>query len=183
MGGAHLETIASRMTGAFSRATVSRRNGAVAADSEGAFRDAIACAVGLLARREYGRAELQSKLIGRGVDPGVAADALEKLSDDGLQSEERFAAALVRRRVSRGYGPVYIRGELCQRRVNDSVADAELKRTDEFWLQAAVEALAGKFPAGNGRETPYSTRARFLARRGFSADTVYRALRSGLEFA
>ena len=134
--------------------------------------------MGLLAKREHGCAELQSKLVAKGVDAGVAADVMERLRSEGLQSEERFAAALVRRRISRGYGPVYIRGELRERRVDDDVADAELNRTDEFWLQLAVEALARKFPAGNGGEAPYNNRARFLARRGFPADIVYRALRS-----
>ena len=168
---------ASQKIGAFSTSPASLVNGAPVIDPDRTFSEARARAMGLLAQREHGRAELQSKLIAKGVDAGVAADVVEKLHTDGLQSEERFAAALVRRRISRGYGPVYIRGELRKRRVDDDVADAELNRTDDFWLQLAVEALARKFPAGKGREAPYNTRARFLARRGFPADTVYRALR------
>ncbi len=139
--------------------------------------------MGLLARREHGQVELRSKLVAKGVDADTAAAVVEKLRSEGLQSEERFASALIRRRVARGYGPVYIRGELSERRVDDDVADAELNRTDAFWQQLAADALERKFPAGRGREAPYNVRARFLARRGFPADIVYRALRSGLEYA
>ena len=149
---------------------------AAAAATDRPFNEALEWAMRLLARREYGCAELQAKLVGRGVEADIAQRVLDKLRDEGLQSEERFAAALVRRRIGRGYGPVYIRGELRERRVDDEVADAEMSRTDEFWFQLAVQALANKFPPGDESGAAYDARARFLARRGFPADTVYRAL-------
>ena len=169
------------------RGTRSGRTAADAMAGEGGaerpFNDALARAMGLLAQREHGRAEVQSKLIAKGVEADVAAGVVEKLRADGLQSEGRFAAALVRRRIERGYGPVYIRGELRERRVDDDAADAEMNQTDEFWLQHAMDALSRKFPPGKGRDVPYNTRARFLARRGFPADIVYRALHAGREYA
>ena len=152
-------------------------------DADRTFSEAVSRAMGLLSRREHGRAELKSKLIAKGVDAGTAVDVVEKLRSQGLQSEERFASALIRRRIARGYGPVYIRGELSERRVDDEVADAELNRTDAFWQQLAADALERKFQAGRERDASYNTRARFLARRGFPADIVYRALRSGSECA
>ena len=154
----------------------------VPADNVGhSFSEALGRALRLLARREHGHLELRSKLVAKGFDEDVAAGVADKLRADGLQSDERFAAALVRRRVARGYGPLYIRGELRERRVDDEVADAELNRTDEFWFRIAVKALARKFSAEKFRAEQYNTRARFLARRGFPADIVYRALRSGTE--
>ena len=160
---------------------LSMGHGRFPAGEGAAFREAVARALRLLSRREHGRAELRAKLIARGVDAGMAGRVVEKLGAEGLQSEERFAAALVRRRITRGYGPVYIRCELRKRQVDDEVADAETNRTDAFWQQLAAEALAGKFPPGEGREAPYNTRARFLSRRGFPADIVYRALRASAE--
>jgi len=137
----------------------------------------------LLARREHGRVELRSKLIAKGVEADLAERVVEKLGGDGLQSEERFASALVRRRIARGFGPLYIRGELRERRVDDEVADAQLNRTDAFWQRLAAETLAHKFSAGRERAAPYNTCARFLARRGFPADIVYRALHAERESA
>ncbi len=154
---------------------------APAEDTDRAFNDALARAMRLLAKREHGRAELHAKLVARGVEADNAHRVLDKLRDEGLQSEERFAAALVRRRVERGYGPVYIRGELRERRVVDEVAGTEMSRTDEFWSRLAAQALAKKFPPGNEPGAAYNARARFLARRGFPADIVYRALNAGPE--
>ena len=158
-------------------------NGAPAENASSDFREALARAMSLLSRREHGQSELRFKLVARGFEESVAACVVEQLRADGLQSEERFASALVRRRIERGYGPVYIRGELRERRVDDEVADAELKRTDSFWQELAADALARKFPPGNGRGESYNTRARFLARRGFPADMVYRALHARPEYA
>ena len=129
----------------------------------------------LLARREHGRAELHAKLVARGATADLADRVVAELRAQGLQSEERFAAALVRRRIARGYGPAYIRGELRERRVDDDIADAQMNQTDEFWLQLAAETLAKRFSGGK-QQAPYNTRARFLARRGFPAATIYRAL-------
>ncbi len=144
------------------------------------FDRALMRAVRLLSRREHGRAELEAKLVARGVEADVARSVLDKLRDDGLQSDERFAEALVRRRIERGYGPVYIRGELRERRVDDAVIDTRIDCTDEFWLQRAELALAKKFPPGNDNDAgvEYNKRARFLARRGFPAELVHRALRA-----
>ncbi len=130
----------------------------------------------LLARREHGRAELRAKLAKRGFDAEVTARVLARLCADGLQSEERFAAALLRRRIARGYGPIHIRGELRERGVDDEVADAQMNQTDDYWLRLAVAALGKKFGSGAHSESAYGTRARFLSRRGFPADIIYRAL-------
>ena len=169
-------------SGQISADTVMSRAETVCADAERTFSDALAQAMRLLSQREHGRAELLAKLTARGLDAEIAGQILDSLSADGLQSEERFAAALVRRRIGRGYGPVYIRGELRERKVNDEVADAEMNQTDEFWLQLAMQALAQKFASGSKRGNDYNTRARFLARRGFPADIVYRALNGSLQY-
>ena len=149
---------------------------ATSADAVRVFDETLSRAMRLLAQREHGRAELGNKLRARGFEAEVVERVLDKLRADGLQSEERYAAALVRRRIGRGYGPVYIRGELRERRVDDEVADSQMSHTDDFWLRQAVQVLARKFPPGNGGQAAYNTCARFLARRGFPADIVYRAL-------
>ncbi len=152
---------------------------ATTADAERVFNDTLARAMRLLAQREHGRVELGSKLRSRGFDAGIVESVLDKLRADGLQSEERYAAALVRRRIGRGYGPVFIRGELRERKVDDEVADSEMNQTDDFWLRQALQALARKFPGGVREGAAYNSCARFLARRGYPADIVYRALNHG----
>lgn len=144
---------------------------------------AKSAALRLLARREHGRAELEGKLLAKGFPSSVVRQVLQALREEGLQSDARFAAALVRRRIDRGYGPAYIRGELQSRQVQDDLAAAQLNQPDEYWAQVAERALAKKFPAGSGmagaperRSGLNEAQARFLTRRGFSADIIHRAL-------
>ena len=140
-------------------------------------------ALRLLARREHGLAELEGKLLAKGFPSGVVAEALQALCDEGLQSDARFAASLVRRRIRRGYGPAYIRQELHSRRVREDLAEGQLNQPDEYWAEVAQCALVKKFPEGSGvADAPArsggfnAAEARFLTRRGFSADIIHRVL-------
>ncbi len=140
---------------------------------DGTFRKTLDRAVRLLGQREHGRIELERKLVRKGFREDVAHAVVDKLQSDGLQSDERYAATLVRRRIERGYGPIYIRQELRQRRVDDELAEAELTHTGEFWLGEACRVLQKKF---SNRPDARDAKGRFLARRGFPADLIYRAL-------
>jgi len=69
-------------------------------------------ALGLLARREYSRAELRQRLRSRGHDEDEIDTALARLVELDLQSDARWQEALTRRRQAQGYGPLRIRAEL-----------------------------------------------------------------------
>ena len=140
-------------------------------------------ALRLLAQREHGWAELEGKLLAKGFPAAAVAEALPALRDEGLQSDARFAAALVRRRIDRGYGPAYIRQELRSRQVLEDLGEAQLNQPDEYWAEVAQRALAKKFPKGCGvADAPErrggfnAAEARFLTRRGFSAEVIHRVL-------
>ena len=156
------------------------------AAAEAAERDqALDQALRLLGRREHGRAELQAKLTAKGCPASVAAEVLESLRENGAQSDERFAAALARRRVERGYGPLYIRAELKNRQVDEGLAEDALNQPSAYWLEVAARALAKKFPnrdedrlAGTYKGSSYAAQARFLSRRGFPPELIYRLLDS-----
>ena len=142
-------------------------------------------ALRLLGQREHGRAELQAKLAAKGCPAAVAAEVLDGLQENGAQSDERFAAALVRRRIERGYGPLYIRAELKDRQVDDGLAQGALHQPPAYWSAVAARALAKKFPnreeGGLGATAPgasYAAQARFLSRRGFPSELIYRLLES-----
>ena len=140
--------------------------------------DAVARGVGLLARREHGYQELRAKLVAKGVAAEVAEQTVKKLAEEGIQSDQRFAEALVRHRIERGYGPAYIRGELRERRVDANLVQAQLQRPDEYWLRLAKKTLARRVAPSERLGSNLNNRhARFLARRGFSSATVLKALR------
>ncbi|MCY3641012.1 MAG: regulatory protein RecX, partial [Gammaproteobacteria bacterium] len=142
-------------------------------------------ALRLLGQREHGRAELQAKLKAKGCPEAVVAEVLEGLQENGAQSDERFAAALARRRVERGYGPLYIRAELKDRQVDEALAEEALNQPPAYWSEVATRALAKKFPSqdeselgSTGKDANYAAQARFLARRGFPSNLIYRLLDS-----
>ena len=144
---------------------------------------ALGLALRLLGQREHGRAELQVKLRAKGCPEAVVAEVLDGLQENGAQSDERFAAALARRRVERGYGPLYIRAELKDRQVDEALAQEALNQPPAYWSEVANRALAKKFPnrddggSGSvGKGASYAAQARFLSRRGFPSDLIYRLL-------
>ena len=83
--------------------------------------------IDLLARREHGSSELKTKLAKRfrkrGCDPDTVEQVTQQLIEEGLLSDERFAASRVRQLAGRGYGPRRIRNDLRQQRVEHLVSD------------------------------------------------------------
>ena len=129
-----------------------------------------------LARREYGQAELITKLTDKGYDRDVAERAVIKLTEDRLQSDERFAEAFVQSRVNQGKGPVRIRADLRQRSVADAAIETAIAASPVDWRELACEVRRRKF--GAGRPADFKARARqmrFLQYRGFEQDHVQAA--------
>ena len=129
-----------------------------------------------LASREHSRGELVAKLERRGVDREVAHQVVGQLAEDGMQSEERFAESFVRSRVERGYGPILIRQELRQREVGDDCIDEFLTRDQAFWAARASLAVEKRFKIAPETREAWGRQARYLSRRGFSADLIYACL-------
>ena len=138
-------------------------------------------AVDLLARREHGARELQRKLTARGVDADEAAEAVDALTRDGWQSDERYARAVIRARAGQGYGPRRIRWELGGAGIADGAVAAAFDAEAIDWLDVAREWFARRHTPGT---TP-AERARHwrrLAGRGFDEATVRAVLGDAPEF-
>jgi regulatory protein len=141
--------------------------------------DARQAALRLLGRRDYTAKELREKLEQRGHPRHDIDGALAGLAADGLQSDERAAAAYLRTasRV-RGRGRLRIARELEARGVDRSIVQrltADLGADDEAAAIASV-LRRRRWPA----EPTLAERRRMyrhLLGRGFSADAVARALR------
>jgi regulatory protein len=134
-------------------------------------------AMDLLARREYGRAELERKLIAAGFDADVAADALQRLAEEGLQSDRRFVESFVQSRINQGKGPLRIHADLGQRGIASGLVDEVLEEAGEDWYALARDARLKKF----GRSQPAGFRdkarqMRFLQYRGFEPDQIQAAV-------
>lgn len=134
-------------------------------------------AMDFLARREYGQTELINKLADKGFDRDIAEQAIIKLSDEGLQSDRRFAENFVQSRINQGKGPVRIRMELDRRQLGAAVIEAALEESAMDWRGLARQVRTRKF--GHRQPDDFKTRAtqmRFLQYRGFEPDHIQAAV-------
>lgn len=135
-------------------------------------------AMGLLARREYSRRELQRKLRQKGYADAALAEVLDGLVAERLLSDERFAESYARSRLQRGYGPLRIRAELQERGIDETGIEIALEGLEADWQEQARAAREKRFgpepPPGELKERARQTR--FLQQRGFSHDQIRSAL-------
>jgi regulatory protein len=134
-------------------------------------------ALDYLARREYGRLELQAKLESAGFETEAARVAVDRLALEGLQCDRRFIENFVDSRVGQGKGPVRIRLELEERRLEAGLIDEVLAASEEDWLSLARRIREKKF----GPDLPADFREkarqmRFLQYRGFEPGQIQAAV-------
>ena len=137
-------------------------------------------ALRLLGQREHSRAELERKLRQHETEPGELARALDDLQAKGFINEQRVLESVVFRRAPR-LGAMRVRQELQAKGLApEAIAKAvaalqgsELARAREVWRKRFGEAAAD----AQGR----AKQMRFLAARGFGAETIHRVVKGGEE--
>ena len=135
-------------------------------------------ALGLLVRREHSRRELKRKLRDRGKESEEIETALEKLSRQDFQNDERFAFALARSRQSAGYGPGRIRAEISQHGLGTELIDRAVCGLACDWLEMAKELISRRYLRKIQADPLQARKAvDFLLRRGFDTKTAYAASR------
>ncbi|MBP7079688.1 MAG: regulatory protein RecX [Rhodocyclaceae bacterium] len=137
-------------------------------------------ALRLLATREHTRAELTRKLSGQATQDDIAL-VLDALQNDGLLSDERFAASYVRTHAAR-LGRARLAQTLRAKGVSADLANHELDsqlnqdgQSDE--LERACLLWARKFGNVPADAREWARQARFLQFRGFSSEVVRKVLR------
>jgi len=144
----------------------------------GSIRSPRNTAMDLLSLREHSRLELSAKLLQREFSDSEIMAALDKLEQEGLLSNQRFAESFVQQRLGRGYGPIRIRHELHDRGIDESTISDLLSAPENNWLELMQQQRVRKF----GTEIPLDYKekmkqARFLQNRGFSPESVMRLFR------
>ena len=138
--------------------------------------------IDLLARREHGSSELKTKLVKRfrkrDCDLNTVEQVTQQLIEEGLLSDERFAASRVRQLAGRGYGPSRIRNDLRQQRVEHLISDnmEEAFDSEVDWEAEATAVYEKKYGGApiegdwDARLRERGRRLRFMQYRGFSSD-------------
>ena len=140
----------------------------------------------LLARREHGSSELKTKLTRRfrkrDCDPDTVEQVTQQLIEEGLLSDERFAASRVRQLAGRGYGPSRIRNDLRQQHVEHLISETmeEVFEAEIDWEAEAAAVYEKKYGVApivgdwDARQRERGRRLRFMKYRGFGAEVSQR---------
>jgi len=127
-----------------------------------------------LSRREHSAKEIRKKLKGRIESLEDLEVEIEKLQNEGLLSDERFAESYFHSRKRRGFGPLRIKNELRERGVDDSIS-SELMRSEDW----SVFAHASLMKKTGGTIPPEKEKVlklkRFLNYRGFDFQDINKA--------
>ena len=128
-------------------------------------------AMNFLARREHTLRELQQKLKKRFPSEDLVAVELQRLAQENLQSDARFAQSFVRERANRGYGLIRVRQEMIDRGLAAAEINGALECVEIDWSAVAQEVYRKKFgelAATDLKEK--ARRVRFMEYRGFDRD-------------
>ena len=129
-----------------------------------------------LARREHSRDELARKLAPHAASPEILEGLLLELEIKKQLSNERFAEVRAHW-MSRKYGAAKIRQDLKAKGVAEDIV---ARVSGEGELERALMILKRKYREPATTREERARRARFLQGRGFSYDTIRRAI-SGTE--
>ena len=143
----------------------------------------MARAIGLLARREHSRVELARKLRRHLAPEETAADlerVLDRLQQQDLLSDQRFAASLVRQRSQR-YGDMRLAHDLRERGVAEADAEVALTVVRGTEARRAQASWARRFDALPATVDERGRQGRYLQARGFSMDAIVQVLAGKVE--
>ena len=133
-------------------------------------------AMNLLARREHGHVELARKLRQRGADAEMIEVELQRLTEEGLLSEQRYLESYIRSRANEGRGPMRIREELTQRGLERSDVEQALQAAAIEWDDKMHDLWQRRF---SGQVVDLKDKAklsRIFAQRGYAVDAIRRLL-------
>jgi regulatory protein len=135
------------------------------------------CALDLLARREHSKFELKRKLSKKDFASSDIEKILKELAEKGLQSDNRFIESYINMRSRRGFGPLRIELELCERGIDKEAMEGFLSASDPVWFELAKTSRIKKF----GKDLPANLhekarRVRYLNYKGFTGDQINMSL-------
>jgi regulatory protein len=134
-------------------------------------------AIRLLARREYARSELESRLVGAGADRAEVRNTLDDLGAQGLLSDQRFACAVVTQKAGR-YSRRSIAGGLKAKGVAPDDIDNALREADlddDVALKTLWQRRFGQVPTSDREK---ARQVRYLQARGFALSAILKLFRS-----
>ena len=135
-------------------------------------------ALGLLARREHSRLELERKLAPHAQDAHELEDLLDDFTRRGWLSERRVVEQIVHARRGK-LGSQRIRRELLDKGIAAALVAEVLPQLKEGGIEAARAVWQKKFGKSPRNMAERARQVRFMLGRGFALDTVLRVIEQG----
>ena len=131
----------------------------------------------ILTGRDHSAWELRTKLVQKGCPAEEATQLTAEAVNCGLVDDERFACALVRSKISQGWGRQRIKLELRRRGLADDVAAQALEQySEELSGEGELERAAAIAKRRVHGPADVPKVMRYLVSRGFSLSSASRAL-------
>ena len=129
-------------------------------------------ALELLSRREHSVYELKQKLKIKINDLQIDEldEVIEKLKNQNLLSDQRFALAVIKQKSSQGYGPKFIELYLKNKFVSSN--DYDIYEQNINWVEICVNQIAKKIRSSSVILKEKEKISRFLSNRGFNYEII-----------
>tara|TARA_A200000113_G_C8870399_1_gene356371 strand:+ start:797 stop:1237 length:441 start_codon:yes stop_codon:yes gene_type:complete len=129
-------------------------------------------ALELLSRREHSVYELKQKLKIKINDLQIDEldEVIEKLKNQNLLSDQRFALAVIKQKSSQGYGPKFIELYLKNKFVSSN--DYDIYEQNINWVEICVNQIAKKIRSSSVSLKEKEKISRFLSNRGFNYEII-----------
>ena len=125
-------------------------------------------ALDIISRREHSEKEVRDKLLIKFDERNVVESVIEKLKQNSLIEDSRYAEMYTRARKRKGFGPKRIGYELNSRGVNESLSSTAIEE-EGGWIEAAENVFNKKFKDGISQDFKTKLKQKsFLQNRGFS---------------
>ena len=127
----------------------------------------------LLSRREHSQTELRKKLVDSELDKDLIDDTIARFAEKDIQSDVRYAEAVVRGAYRKGKGPVFIERELSNHNIDFYLVKTLVNDESFDWFESAKAVRIKRF----GEDMPIDWTAkqkqmRFLQYRGFAQEQI-----------
>lgn len=136
-------------------------------------------AMRLLGRREHSARELSSKLRQGGVEAELTTEVVESMTENGWQSDPRFAASRIQNRIAQGFGPIRISAELRVAGLPDALIREAMEAAECDWTTLCIETYQRKYRQPPADRAEKQKRYNHLAARGFAGEHIRAAFEGG----
>ena len=136
-------------------------------------------AMRLLGRREHSARELSSKLRQGGVEAELTTEVVESMTENGWQSDPRFASSRIQNRIAQGHGPIRISAELRVAGLPDAMIREAMEAADCDWTALCVDTYQRKYREPPADRAEKQKRYNHLAARGFTGEHIRAAFDGG----